>query len=90
MESFGPSSEYEARSSANPEGSGDGEEEVEEEVEYVTLEISGIADVDPGLLTSYRLIVSSRERFRTHSISGGKADLCPLPCFCAGAGMRST
>ena len=55
--SFGPDSEYETRPSANTEGDEDGEE-VEEEVEYVTLEISGIADVDPGLLTSYRLIVS--------------------------------
>ena len=54
VETFGPDSEYETRPSVD---SGD-EEEVEEEVEYVTLEISGIADVDPNLLTSYRLIVS--------------------------------
>lgn len=54
VESFGPDSEYETR----PSGGNEGEEEVEEEVEYVTLEISGIADVDPNLLTSYRLIVS--------------------------------
>ena len=54
METFGPNSEYETRPSG---GDGDGEE-VDEEVEYVTLEISGIADVDPNLLTSYRLIVS--------------------------------
>ena len=60
--SFGPDSEYETRPSVNPEGNGDGEEEVEEEVEYVTLEISGIADVDPSLLTSYRLIVSPHGR----------------------------
>ncbi|KAF9791012.1 hypothetical protein BJ322DRAFT_1039160 [Thelephora terrestris] len=49
---FGPDSEYETRPSVTTEG----EEEVEEEVEYVTLEIPGIADVDPNLLTSYRLI----------------------------------
>jgi hypothetical protein len=60
VEAFGPDSEYETRPSADPEGNGVGEE-VEEEVEYVTLEISGIADVGPELLTSYRLIVSSRE-----------------------------
>jgi hypothetical protein len=59
VESFGPDSEYETRRAVNPEGNENGEE-VEEEVEYVTLEISGIADVDPNLLTSYRLIVSSR------------------------------
>jgi len=58
VESFGPNSEYETRPSVNPGVTGDGGEEVEEEVEYVTLEISGIADVDPNLLTSYRLIVS--------------------------------
>ena len=57
VESFGPDSEYETRPSVDSGGAGD-EEEVEEEVEYVTLEISGIADVDPNLLTSYRLIVS--------------------------------
>lgn len=56
---FGLDSEYETRSRVNPEGDKDGAEEVEEQVEYVTLEISGIADVDPSLLTSYRLIVSS-------------------------------
>jgi hypothetical protein len=54
---FCPDSEYETRPSVDSEGK-EGEEEVEEEVEYVTLEISGIADVDPNLLTSYRLIVS--------------------------------
>lgn len=58
VESFGPDSEYETRPSTGLEGEEAGEE-VEEEVEYVTLEISGIADVDPNLLTSYRLIVSS-------------------------------
>ena len=58
VESFGPTSEYETRPSVDPGGNTDGGEEVEEEVEYVTLEISGIADVDPNLLTSYRLIVS--------------------------------
>ena len=58
VETFGPVSEYETRPSADSGGNED-EEEVEEEVEYVTLEISGIADVDPNLLTSYRLIVSS-------------------------------
>jgi len=58
VESFGPNSEYETRPSVDSEGNEDGGEEVEEEVEYVTLEISGIADVDPNLLTSYRLIVS--------------------------------
>ena len=57
VETFGPDSKYETRPSVDPGGDGD-EEEVEEEVEYVTLEISGIADVDPNLLTSYRLIVS--------------------------------
>jgi hypothetical protein len=57
VESFGPDSEYETRPSVNS-GGNEGEEEVEEEVEYVTLEISGIADVDSNLLTSYRLIVS--------------------------------
>ena len=60
VETFGPDSEYETGPLVNAEENGDGEE-VEEEVEYVTLEISGIADVDPNLLTSYRLIVSSRE-----------------------------
>ena len=58
VESFGPNSEYETRPSANLEGNEEEGEEVEEEVEYVTLEISGIADVGPELLTSYRLIVS--------------------------------
>ena len=57
VETFGPDSKYETRPSVDSGGDGD-EEEVEEEVEYVTLEISGIADVDPNLLTSYRLIVS--------------------------------
>jgi len=57
VETFGPDSEYETRPSVDSEGN-EGGEEVEEEVEYVTLEISGIADVDPNLLTSYRLIVS--------------------------------
>lgn len=57
VETFGPDSEYETRPSVDSGGNEDGEE-VEEEVEYVTLEISGIADVDPNLLTSYRLIVS--------------------------------
>ena len=57
VETFGPNSEYEIRPSTDS-GGNDDEEEVEEEVEYVTLEISGIADVDPNLLTSYRLIVS--------------------------------
>ena len=57
VDSFGPNSEYETRPSVIPEGN-EGGEEVEEEVEYVTLEIPGIADVDPNLLTSYRLIVS--------------------------------
>ena len=57
VESFGPNSEYETRPSLDSRGNENGEE-VEEEVEYVTLEISGIADVDPNLLTSYRLIVS--------------------------------
>lgn len=61
VERFGPDSAYETRPSANAEGTGD-EEEVEEEVEYVTLEISGIADVGPDLLTSYRLIVSLHGR----------------------------
>ena len=56
MGNFSPDAEYETRPSVNP--GGDEGEEVEEEVEYVTLEISGIADVDPNLLTSYRLIVS--------------------------------
>ena len=60
VETFGPDSDYETGPPVNTEENGDGEE-VEEEVEYVTLEISGIADVDPNLLTSYRLIVSSRE-----------------------------
>ena len=59
VESFDPDSEYETRpSAADSEGNEGGEDEVEEEAEYVTLEISGIADVDPNLLTSYRLIVS--------------------------------
>jgi len=59
VESFCSDSEYETRTSAADSGGNeDAEEEVEEEVEYVTLEISGIADVDPNLLTSYRLIVS--------------------------------
>ena len=57
VETFGPDSKYETRPSVDSGGDGD-EEEVEEEVEYVALEISGIADVDPNLLTSYRLIVS--------------------------------
>ena len=57
VDSFGLNSEYETRPSMVTEGN-DGGEEVEEEVEYVTLEIPGIADVDPNLLTSYRLIVS--------------------------------
>lgn len=86
---FGPDSEYETRPSANKEGSEEGEA-VEEEVEYVTLEISGIADVDPGLLTSYRLIVSFHANdmtpfFRTLSICNWTADLdsFPLPlCRC--------
>ena len=56
VETFGPDSEYEARPPVD--AGNEDEEEVEEEVEYVTLEISGIADVDPNLLTSYRLIVS--------------------------------
>jgi len=59
VESFGSDSEYETRPSVDSAGGNEGEEEVEEEVEYVTLEISGIADVDSNLLTSYRLIVSS-------------------------------
>ena len=58
VEGFGPNSEYETRPSVDSGGVGNGGEKVEEEVEYVTLEISGIADVDPNLLTSYRLIVS--------------------------------
>jgi hypothetical protein len=58
VETFGLDSEYEARPPVDAGGNED-EEEIEEEVEYVTLEISGIADVDPNLLTSYRLIVSS-------------------------------
>ena len=58
VESFGSDSEYETRPSVDS-GGDEGGEEVEEEVEYVTLEISGIADVDSNLLTSYRLIVSS-------------------------------
>ena len=57
VETFAPDSEYETRPSVGS-GGNEGDEEVEEEVEYVTLEISGIADVDPNLLTSYRLIVS--------------------------------
>ncbi|KAF9645100.1 hypothetical protein BDM02DRAFT_3120775 [Thelephora ganbajun] len=57
VETFGPDSEYETRPSVDSEGN-EGDGEVEEEVEYITLEISGIADVDTNLLTSYRLIVS--------------------------------
>ena len=63
VECFGPDSEYETRPSADSREN-EGEEEVEEEVEYVTLEISGIADVDSNLLTSYRLIVSSQRLMR--------------------------
>lgn len=84
VESFGPDAEYETRPPAgNPEGRVEGGE-VEEEVEYVTLEISGISDVDPNLLTSYRLIVSSRECRACSSTLLTVADLDPtLPCHYA-------
>ena len=77
VDSFGPDSEYVTRGTVNPEGNRDGGEGVEEEVEYVTLEISGIADVDPNLLTSYRLIVSpsSRKQTRSSTLSDPSGDL---------------
>ena len=77
VQGFGPDSEYETRPSTGSGGEEDGEE-VEEEVEYVTLEISGIADVDPNLLTSYRLIVSFQQSPRPFLFF--KRFLCLIHC----------
>ena len=76
VQSFGPDSEYETRPPTGLEGEEGGE--VEEEVEYVTLEISGIADVDPNLLTSYRLIVSFQQSARLFLFF--ERFLCLVPC----------